>query len=143
MASFKYGDSPEDLVNYIYSIANAQIHFLQERYGAIAVKGVFDANTSDLFDKLQNNCLHLDTRALANLDTAAKLSIVKNQAQPQSSTSSSTQGYQPLGRGGQFQHRNTYSQDNYNTFSNKPFPQRPPSFQQQTQGIQTASENNP
>lgn len=146
LASFQQGDSVEELTNCIYHIAYAQIRYLQERYGTIAVKGVFDPITSDLFDKLQNNALHLDTKALTHLDTAAKLAIVRNQAQaPQTQTH---QPYQQRGRGGQFQRRGgygsgysgNYGQDSYSNFAQKQFPQRPPRFQQQ-QGGQASSDS--
>ena len=126
LAAFREDDSVEDLANNVFFVAVAQIKYLQERYGAVAIRGTFDSSTADIFDRLQNNSLNLDTKGLKNLDTAAKLAVVKQQTVPANTSGQFSQS----GPRYQRQDRRRNNSDSYGNFAGKQFPHnKPPRFQ--------------
>ena len=129
LAAFdKDTDSVDGLVNYMYMISLAQVRYLQTKYSALAIKGNIDESTSKMYDMLENNSLKLNERAYNHLETAAKLSSIR---QPQASQSQQNQQgkFNQQGRFNQ-QRRNNYqgsnqqgrNQDTYSNFANKQFP---------------------
>ena len=134
LASYKEGNSVEELMTYLYYINMAQIRYLQAQKNSLAVKGGFNPNTASVFDMLQNNTLKLNEQAVNNLETAARLSAVM---QPTGNQAPHKSG--PYGR--QNYRNNNQQQDTFSAMASRSFPGKK-SQHAKTQGSDSSEKSN-
>ena len=110
----------------LFTILVAQLNFLQGEHSALAVKGQFDKDTSDLWKCLEGNSSPFTSSALQNLWAAAEITAMR---QHSSHSQSANRGHRG-GRGGFRSGRGYRGRgDVISHFSGRGFPQHGPQGQ--------------